>query len=95
MNFNKIIVCLIILIFSFGCATTKPEPEAYKEIMNYQKSHRYSQAAYEVFRFEAAYPNSKYLCELWQLQIDYYTKEDSNADYVKQVKQKRSERKCK
>jgi len=90
----KYIMLTTIFAFLISCATTKSESQAYRDIKNLQKAHRYSLAAGDVFKFEAAYPESKHLCELWEMHIQYYSERNSNAGYVEKVRSKHDDR-CK
>ena len=90
----KNILCLASFTLIISCAMKKSEKIGYEEIKKLHKDHRYSAAALESFKFEAAYPNSAHMCELWKMQIDYYVDRKSNESYVKKVKEK-LDNKCK
>ena len=92
-NIQKIAYSLSICIYFFpSCASIKPEKEAYYDILKMREKHYYSKAVSQVFKFEAAYPDSKYLCELWEIQVNYYTKRKKNFGYIKKLKKKRCQR---
>lgn len=92
MKLNFIIIAFNLLLFS--CATTLPEGEAYKYIIDLNKNDKYSSAAFEIFKFEAAYPESMHICQLWEIHYQYYTQRDINKGYVEKLKEKYKSR-CK
>jgi hypothetical protein len=90
----KKILYLIICFNLVACATMLPEKEAYDQIINFKNSDRYSKANLEIFKFEAAYPESTYLCELWTFQKKYYAERNTNEGYIKKIEEKENQ-KCK
>jgi uncharacterized protein YjbK len=84
---------LILIALTLSCATSRSEMDAYNHIMRLQKKEYFSEAAYEVFKYEAAYPQGEHICELWDLQIDHLTNRQKNAGFLEKVRDKKR-KKC-
>ena len=66
---NKIIFLLMLNVFLLSCSSFKTEESHYEGILAYMENDKYSKASREIQLFEAEYPESEHLCELWQIQI--------------------------
>lgn len=89
----KIHVTFAIIALSVAsCATTRNEHTQYLEIKSQLANERYSKATFEIMKFENDYPQSQYLCELWNVQIAYFKDLKSSAEFVKKTEDKYNEK---
>jgi hypothetical protein len=89
-GYMKIILVSFTILF-VGCATSKIKTEHahYLEIKSYVASQKPGLATNEIFIFEKNYPNSDYLCELWNIQIAFGNRVGFSEKFLKETEEKR------
>ncbi len=87
---NKMFILIVLL--SSGCATPLNEHNRYLKIKSLLAQEKYSGAGMEIFKLEKDYPQSEYLCELWNVQIAYFKDKNTAATFVKETEEKRNKR---
>ena len=81
-KFDLKILLLIFPYFFMSCVSGKlTEDERYLLIKTDLANSRYSFASNKAREFEKDFPESRYLCELWNIQIAYY-KEVNCCNYA-------------
>lgn len=77
-----------------GCATNLTEHEAYEQILKLQKNKYYSRASFETYKFEAAYPDSRHMCDILNVRLNHLRRTDSLEGYREELEKKLKDMKC-
>lgn len=87
--------CGILSIFlSSACSSFKydNERQSYFAIKEFYDEGKPALASNQIFLFEDKYPNSEYLCELWDIQISFGKRAGYSSKYIKETEKKKKER---
>jgi len=85
-KFEQKIFLLMLSCLFIGCMSGRlTEDERYLLIKSNLAQERYSAAANKAREFEKDFPNSRYLCELWNTQIATYRKGNCCDFFLKQA----------
>ncbi|WP_412473562.1 hypothetical protein [Halobacteriovorax sp. YZS-1-1] len=90
---ENIMMCFA-LLFIFSCASNLSEREAYELIIKLEKNQYYSRANFETYKFEAAYPNSEFMCDILNVRLKHLNRTDSLEGYRVDLKKKAKELDC-
>lgn len=86
---------LLVLAFLVSCSSVKYENEHqhYIGIKSMIAKDHYSQAFLEIMKFQEIYPNSRYICELYNFEIAVGRDRDYSKNYMTDI-EKRYDNKC-
>ncbi len=94
MNIKLFLFYIVTFILVSSCATTyQNEHQHYIGIKSHIEKDHYSLATLEIMKFQENYPNSRYICELYNFEIAVGRDRDFNDKFMTDI-EKRYDNKC-
>ena len=90
---RKILLLVILVLTSCSSVKYKNEHQHYIGIRSFIAKDRYSLAYLEIMKFQEKYPNSRYICELYNFEIAVAKDRDYSERHIKDI-EKRYDNKC-